>query len=117
MHSNLTATTSSTVDAFGFVKDAQNPNVAPASLFVQFKSGKIYRYTVPLSVVTELNAASSKGTYINQMKVVYTGEIVTDDVVTACFAAQTTPSKHSPRFDANLAAKMELKYPVLANFF
>lgn len=116
-HPKLNATTSSTVEAYGY---ASSSAVGPGHLFVQFKSGKIYRYTVPQVVLNELDAAPSKGKYINEMKKTYQGIPTTDDEVTALFAT-ASPAKAGKRAASvkkvRVPRNIASKYPVIANFF
>lgn len=119
-HQNLNATSSSTVEAYGY---SSSTSPGPGNLFVQFKSGKIYRYVVPLTVLNELDAAASKGKYINQMKKTYQGVPVSDDEVAACFVTATPIPTKSGKLSKATVKKVRipkniaLKYPVLANFF
>ena len=116
-HPNLTTTTSSTVEAYGY---AASNTPGPGNLFVQFKSGKIYRYVVPLVVLDELNAASSKGSYLNQMKKAYQGFPVPDDEVAACFASASPAkagNKKSSVKKVRIPMDIALRYPMISNFF
>lgn len=55
-------------------------------MFVEFKSNKIYEYTVPGSITNGMLAAQSKGTFINELKKSYKGVLVNDYYVTNAFA-------------------------------
>lgn len=122
-HPNLTTTTSSTVEAYGYVDAygyAASKSPGPGNLFVQFKSGKIYRYVVPMVVLNELDAAASKGSYINQMKKAYQGFPVSDDEVAACFASASSAvagKKKSSVKKVRIPMDIALRYPMISNFF
>lgn len=108
---NLATATSSTVEAYGYVAATSSTLF---NLFVQFKSGKIYRYEVPNNVVQEMDAAPSKGKYVNQMKKLFVGVLTDDAEVNACFGAVT--QNESPR-KVYIHAEMAMKFPILDNFF
>lgn len=116
-HPNLDATSSSTVEAYGYA--ASSVVSGSGNLFVQFKSGKIYRYILPLTVFNDLDTSSSKGKYINEMKKTYQGIPVSDDEVSACFAS--APGKTGKRAKTVIKARIHKniasKYPVIANYF
>jgi len=90
---NLTPVKSSSIAAWGWV---ENTNTSMTNqVFVEFSSGKIYEYLVPLSVVLELKIASSKGTYVNKMKASYEGVLVSDEYVFNAFEGGNKDAKTS----------------------
>lgn len=93
MHADLTPVSSTTVAAWGSV---QNPaNSAMARMFVEFLNGKIYEYVVPHAEVGGMQAASSKGTFINTLKKSFKGILTSVADVSSAFA--TSPRTKSKR--------------------
>jgi hypothetical protein len=82
-HPSLTQVNSSSIEAWGWIEN--EPSIAPGRLFVQFKNQKIYEYIVPSSVALKLKTASSKGTYVNELKKIYKGNQVDEDYVVSAF--------------------------------
>ena len=116
-HPNLTSTTSSTVDAYGSVPG--DTQVSPAILYVQFRTKKIYSYIVLPSVCEELELAASKGKYINQMKKLYTGNLVSDDFVSNSFAlyANKKARNEAVHYPLDFALRFPVLSGLISNFF
>jgi len=71
-HPLLTPVTSSSIASYGHFRlgsEAQGYK----TLFVEFLSGKVYRYEVPESVCNDIDTTTSFGQFVNQMKTMYTG--------------------------------------------
>lgn len=118
-HPNLIETpSSSTVAAFGsFTLQVGDSTKA---LFVEFKSGKIYRYDVPEQVALDMDSASSKGTFVNQMKTNYVGQLVdavdVTNLIQAAFGATKTAKKVKKKA-VKLTDAFIAMYPQLRYFF
>lgn len=91
MHTSLTAVTSSTVEAWGWVPHPGDLNAV--RMFVEFKSGKVYEYLVPQIEIDGMEAASSKGTFINELKKSYNGILVSSKDVTSAFLSAPKKEK------------------------
>ena len=113
--------TSSTVAAYGGFRIGYEAE-GTLSLFVEFKSGKIYRYIVPEMIFEQMKVASSLGTYVNQFKDNYTFDIMQPDEVTNLIesAAAVRPrvkTKPKKKKAAQPTPALLQMYPHLGYFF
>lgn len=118
-HSLLDQATSSTVEAYRAYQigdEADNK----WSLFVEFKSGSIYRYIVPFSVCLDMKDATSLGKFVNLMKIQYHGIPVSPQTVTDLIesaAAVALAAKQRKARVKKLSASFFSQYPQLSYFF
>jgi len=118
----LTPVTSSSVASYGHFRlgsEAQGNK----TLFVEFLSGKVYRYEVPESVCENIETASSFGQFVNQMKTMYTGTESGEPDITNCIRAAESaiqaskPSKAKKPKAPKLSKAILLAMPQLEYFF
>lgn len=114
-HPLLTQVTSSAVAAYGHLFNAA---MGVVELVVEFKSGRMYHYAITEKERDELEAASSKGTYINQLKSAHTGTEVNSNDVNSILkqvsAAKSKPKSRKRKMNWSQAIKL---VPERAYFF
>lgn len=111
-HPLLTPVTSSSVASYGYFRlgsEAQGHK----TLFVEFLSGKVYRYEVPESVCENIETTTSFGQFVNQMKTMYTGTEIGDPDLTNCIQAATASTATSPPQKAKRQKKPMLTKSIL----
>lgn len=111
-HSLLDQAQSSTVEAYRAYKVGDEPN-GLSSLFVEFKSGSIYRYIVPWGVYLDMKQAPSLGKFVNQIKVRYVGSMISDQELTNLIQPVTRKSSRKK----TLTSALIKLYPELCYFF
>src|ERR1035437_7963808 len=74
-HPLLDHAESSTVEGYRAYRIGDEPG-GQSSLFVEFKSGSIYRYIVPWDVYLDMKKTVSLGKFVNNMKSRYTGSVI-----------------------------------------
>lgn len=72
---------SSTIQSYRGMKSGDEPSNDLITLYVKFKTGKIYRYFVPEKTYEDLLITESKGKYINVMKKTFDGVLQTEEEV------------------------------------
>jgi hypothetical protein len=105
---------SSTVE--GYRAYRINEAVGHASLFVEFKSGCIYRYIVPWDIYLEMKKSSSLGQFVNKMKVVYKGTLISVDELTSLVDSVSNKAANTRKKKMPGAAFFK-KYPQFGYFF
>jgi hypothetical protein len=122
-HPALKAVTSSAIAAYRHKVDA----MGVGCLVVEFISGKLYHYAVPVDELQKLDSASSKGTFINQLKNTHKGTELNTNEVTELFVFEdrtvadvTSLFREKKKKERNSLISYETamaRYPDFANFF
>ena len=107
---------SSTVAAYRHIKVGDEID-SYTSLFVEFKTGKVYRYIVPHQVCINMDLAPSKGQFINQMKATHAGILLSEQSVTDMLLPLMTATTEKTRKSKQNIKKLYALCPELAYFF